>query len=40
MVCPVDCIPLNPEWIENTEQLLSKYHRLQAAPSGDQPHLG
>jgi hypothetical protein len=36
----VDCIPLNPKWIESTEQLLSKFHRLQAAPLGDQSHLG
>jgi len=40
VVCPVDCIPLNPEWIESTEQLLAKFHRLQAAPSGDPSHLG
>jgi ferredoxin len=27
-VCPVDCIPLNPEHQESHEQLLEKYHRL------------
>jgi ferredoxin len=40
VVCPVDCIPLNPEWIESPEQLLTKFHRLQAAPLGDQSHFG
>ncbi|MCX7274147.1 MAG: YfhL family 4Fe-4S dicluster ferredoxin [Burkholderiales bacterium] len=28
-VCPVACIPLDPDWPESREQLLSKYHRLQ-----------
>ena len=27
-VCPVDCIPLNPERVESKEQLLAKYHSL------------
>lgn len=27
-VCPVDCIPLNPERIESKQQLLAKYHLL------------
>jgi ferredoxin len=27
-VCPVDCIPLNPSYIETHEELLEKYHRL------------
>ncbi len=27
-VCPVDCIPLDPEHNETEEQLLEKYHRL------------
>ena len=27
-VCPVDCIPLNPEVTETREQLLQKYQRL------------
>lgn len=27
-VCPVSCIPLNPEMVETREQLLSKYYRL------------
>lgn len=27
-VCPVDCIPLDPQWPESNEQLLEKYHRL------------
>ncbi len=27
-VCPVDCIPLNPNWPETREELLAKYQRL------------
>jgi ferredoxin len=29
-VCPVDCIPLDPEWVETNEQLHEKYLRLTA----------
>jgi ferredoxin len=29
-VCPVDCIPLDPEHVESREQLLGKYILLQA----------
>ena len=29
-VCPVDCIPLDPEWVETEEQLHEKYLRLTA----------
>ena len=29
-VCPVDCIPLNPEFVETKEQLQQKYEKLQA----------
>lgn len=32
-VCPVDCIPLNPEFKETPEQLLEKYHQLTKAQS-------
>ncbi|MDE2081599.1 MAG: YfhL family 4Fe-4S dicluster ferredoxin [Burkholderiales bacterium] len=32
-VCPVNCIPINPAWVETREQLLAKYQRLQAAAS-------
>lgn len=28
-VCPVDCIPVNPDHIETKEQLLEKYKALQ-----------
>ena len=28
-VCPVDCIPMNPQFIESKEALLLKYHQLQ-----------
>jgi len=27
-VCPVDCIPLDPDHVESPEQLLEKYHGL------------
>jgi ferredoxin len=27
-VCPIDCIPLNPNVIETKEQLLQKYYQL------------
>ena len=30
-VCPVDCIPLDPEREETREQLLAKYSKLQQA---------
>jgi hypothetical protein len=29
-VCPVDCIPLNPDFAETKEQLHAKYLRLIA----------
>jgi len=29
-VCPVACIPVNPQRIEDTDSLWSKFHRLQA----------
>jgi len=28
-VCPVDCIPLHPEYKESKEDLMLKYHQLQ-----------
>ncbi len=34
-VCPVECIPVNPSYVETKAQLLAKYHRLQAAASGE-----
>lgn len=27
-VCPVDCIPVNPDCVETPEQLLAKYRQL------------
>lgn len=27
-VCPVDCIPLNPEHVESQVELMAKYHQL------------
>jgi ferredoxin len=29
-VCPVECIPVNPEHVESREQLWDKFRRLQA----------
>ena len=31
VVCPVDCIPVNPNYIETEEALLAKYKKLEAA---------
>jgi ferredoxin len=28
-VCPVECIPLNPDWAESQDQLLEKYAQLE-----------
>ena len=30
-VCPVECIPVNPDFVESRDQLLVKYHALQTA---------
>ncbi len=30
-VCPVECIPVNPDVIETKDQLMAKFFRLQAA---------
>jgi ferredoxin len=30
-VCPVDCIPLDPEQVESRDELMAKYHRLERA---------
>ena len=27
-VCPVDCIPVDPEKVETEEELMEKYHKL------------
>jgi len=29
LVCPVDCIPLNPEHVESETELMAKYQRLR-----------
>jgi len=34
-LCPVDCIPLDPERKETKEQLMDKYLRLTRAQGGD-----
>ena len=30
-VCPVECIPRDPQYVESAEELLVKYRNLQAA---------
>jgi len=32
-VCPVDCIPCDPSWVETPQQLIDKYRRLQGEVS-------
>jgi len=32
-ICPVECIPVNPDRIERLDQLLAKYRRLMAVPA-------
>ena len=32
-VCPVDCIPINPEYKETKEELMKKYEKLTATSS-------
>lgn len=32
-VCPVECIPLDPNYPESKEQLLAKYQKLTASKS-------
>ncbi|TBO34131.1 YfhL family 4Fe-4S dicluster ferredoxin [Aquabacterium lacunae] len=36
-VCPVECIPKDPEHSESPEQLMQKYERLQAAAKAVRP---
>jgi ferredoxin len=36
-VCPVDCIPVNPDFVESKDQLLLKYRGLMAAKAGNVP---
>jgi ferredoxin len=32
-VCPVACIPVDPQHVESRDQLMARYLRLQAAPA-------
>jgi ferredoxin len=32
-VCPVDCIPFNPERVEDRDALMAKYRRLVSGPA-------
>jgi Fe-S-cluster-containing dehydrogenase component len=34
-VCPVECIPINPAFVETKDMLLVKYQRLQAGAVPD-----
>lgn len=36
-VCPVECIPVNPEHVETREQLHAKYLQLKAASASSVP---
>lgn len=31
VICPVDCIELHPDWIENQDALMEKYHVLTSS---------
>jgi len=33
-LCPVNCIPIHPGWVEDKAALRAKYQRLQAQQSG------
>ena len=37
-VCPVDCIPLDPNYNESAEALLKKYKKLKATVKEDATH--
>ncbi len=39
-VCPVECIPVNPEWREDREALMAKYQRLQSLLAGKPSEAG
>jgi ferredoxin len=34
-VCPVDCIPLHPDYVETHDDLMKKYHRLMATKASE-----
>jgi len=34
-VCPVDCIPVNPDFVESKDQLRLKYEGLMATKAGN-----
>ena len=36
-VCPVDCIPVNPEWVESKQALEAKYAVLMASKQAAAP---
>ena len=38
-VCPVACIPINPQFVEDQESLWAKYRRLQAQSSKGGPEV-
>ena len=37
MVCPVECIPLNPAWPETKAQLMEKYKKLTGKTDSTTP---
>lgn len=34
-VCPVDCIPLHPDYIETHDDLMQKYYRLTSVKAAE-----
>ncbi|MGZ5031852.1 MAG: YfhL family 4Fe-4S dicluster ferredoxin [Usitatibacter sp.] len=38
-VCPVDCIPLDPDHVESREALLAKYRSLELKKIGSDPKI-
>jgi hypothetical protein len=36
-VCPVNCIPVNPQWVEDKDSLWRKYRRLQRLAANGSP---
>jgi len=33
-VCPIDCIPMDPEHVDSKETLMARYDRIQASEAG------
>lgn len=33
-VCPIDCIPMDPDHVDDQETLMARYERIQASEAG------